>query len=91
MGIYQKEMKTVHENTYTVMFIVTLFTCLLYIIPQEYICIYHTQQNIIHPWEKGNSTMCNNMDGPLECSDKWDYSERERKIAYGITYLWNLN
>ena len=34
--------------------------------------------------------MCNNMDGTRESHAKWAKSERERKIPYDMTYMWNL-
>ena len=30
------------------------------------------------------------MDGPRTYHTKWDESERERKITYDITHMWNL-
>ena len=34
--------------------------------------------------------MCSNMDGPRVSHTKQSKSERERQIAYDITYIWNL-
>ena len=30
------------------------------------------------------------MDGIRDSHSKWSKSEKERKISYGITYMWNL-
>ena len=37
-----------------------------------------------------NNVTCSNMDGPRDYHTKWSKSERERKIPYDITYMWNL-
>ena len=36
-----------------------------------------------------NNAICSKMDGPRDYT-KWSESERERQIAYDITYMWNL-
>ena len=33
---------------------------------------------------------CSNMDGPRDYHTKWSKSNRERQIAYDITYMWIL-
>ena len=30
------------------------------------------------------------MDGPRDYHTKWSKSERERKMPYDVTYMWNL-
>ena len=30
------------------------------------------------------------MDGPRDYHTKWSKSDRERKVSYDITYMWNL-
>ena len=37
-----------------------------------------------------NLTICSNMDGLGGHYAKWNKSDRERKILYNITYMWNL-
>ena len=37
-----------------------------------------------------NDAICSNMDGPRDYHTKWSKSERERQIAYDITFVWNL-
>ena len=37
-----------------------------------------------------NNAICSNMDGPRDDHTKWSKSERERRIPYDITYMWNL-
>ena len=34
--------------------------------------------------------ICSDMDAIRGCHTKWSNSERERKILYDITYMWNL-
>ena len=34
--------------------------------------------------------MCSSMDEPRDYHTKWSKSERERQIAFNITYMWNL-
>ena len=34
--------------------------------------------------------ICSNMDGTRDSHTKWSKSEREKKIPYDITYIWNL-
>ena len=34
--------------------------------------------------------MCNNKDGPRGHYAKWNKSDRERQIAYDLSYVWNL-
>ena len=31
------------------------------------------------------------MDGPREYYGKWSRSDKERKILYDLTFMWNLN
>ena len=40
--------------------------------------------------KKCNNAICTNMDGPRDYLTKWSKSDRERQIAYGINYMWNL-
>ena len=37
-----------------------------------------------------NNAMCSSMDEPRDYHTKWSKSERERQIAFNITYMWNL-
>ena len=37
-----------------------------------------------------NNAICSNMDGPKDYHTMWSKSDRERKILYDITYMWNL-
>ena len=37
-----------------------------------------------------NNAICSNMDRPGDYHTKWSKSDREGKIPYGITYMWNL-
>ena len=37
-----------------------------------------------------NHAICSNMDEPRNYHTKWNKSERERQILYGITYMWNI-
>ena len=37
-----------------------------------------------------NFTLCDNMDGPVENSAKWNRPVRERQIPYDFTHMWNL-
>ena len=37
-----------------------------------------------------NNTICSNMDGTRDSHPEWSKSERERQIAYDITYMWYL-
>ena len=30
------------------------------------------------------------MDGPRDYHTQWSKSDRERKVSYDITYMWNL-
>ena len=39
---------------------------------------------------KKNNAIFSNMDGPGDYHTKWNKSDRERQIPYGITYMWNL-
>ena len=34
--------------------------------------------------------MCSSMDEPRDYHTKWSKSDRERQIAFDITYMWNL-
>ena len=40
--------------------------------------------------QEGNNAICGNMDGPRDCHSEWSKSDRERRIPYDITYMWNL-
>ena len=56
------------------------------------VCIYthtHTQRGISLRDKKWHVTICSNTDGPRGYYTKWNKSERERQILYGIIYLWN--
>ena len=59
-----------------------------------YIYIYtHTRiyNGILFIHEKGEyHAICKNMDGPWAYYAKWNKSDRERKVLYDITYMWNL-
>ena len=37
-----------------------------------------------------NHAICNNMDATRDYYTKWNKSERERQMPYGIIYMWNL-
>ena len=37
-----------------------------------------------------NNAICSNKDGSRDYRTKWDYSDKERQILYGIAYMWNF-
>ena len=37
-----------------------------------------------------NNTICSNMNGPINCHPKWSKSDRERRLSYEITNMWDL-
>ena len=37
-----------------------------------------------------NNAFCSYMDGSTDYHTKWDKSDRQRQISYGITYIWYL-
>ena len=37
-----------------------------------------------------NPAICDNMGGPGGHYAKWNKSDRERQLLYGLTYMWNL-
>ena len=37
-----------------------------------------------------NNAICSNMDATRDYHTKWSKSERQRRIPYDITYMWNL-
>ena len=46
--------------------------------------------NITYPLKKeSNLAICDNMDRPGGYYAKWNRSDRERQIPYGVTYMWN--
>ena len=49
-----------------------------------------TTTNCFTVEKKENHAICDNMDGPRGHYAKWDKSDRERQILYGITYMWKL-
>ena len=53
--------------------------------------VIHIYNGILlnHKKEWGN-VICSNMDGPRDYHTKWSKSDRERRIPYDITYMWNL-
>ena len=51
----------------------------------------HTHSGILPSHKKGwNPAICNNIDGLGGYYAKWNKSDRERQILYGITYMWKL-
>ena len=51
----------------------------------------HIYSEILLSSKKGwNNAIFNNMDGPGDYYTKWCKSERERKISWCYTYMWNL-
>ena len=51
----------------------------------------HVYNGILQDHKKEESfTLCNSMDGLGEHYAKWNKADRERKILYGFTYMWNL-
>ena len=65
---------------------------------EDVICVHiyiytHTRiyNGILFIHEKGEyHAICKNMDGPWAYYAKWNKSDRERKVLYDITYMWNL-
>ena len=49
----------------------------------------HNRILISHQKEQSNA-IYSNMDGTRDSHTKWSKSEREKKIPYDITYIWNL-
>ena len=41
--------------------------------------------------KKWNLSIHDNIDGSRGYFAKWNKSDRERPIPYGLTYMWNLN
>ena len=37
-----------------------------------------------------NNAICSNMNGPRGYYAKWNKSDKERKVLYGFTYMWDL-
>ena len=37
-----------------------------------------------------NNAICSNMNGPRDYHTKWSKADRERRVWYDITYMWNL-
>ena len=37
-----------------------------------------------------NPAIHNNMNGPRGYYAKWNKSDKERKVLYGFTYMWDL-
>ena len=58
------------------------------------VCIHiyiHTHDRILFSHKKKwNLAICNNMDGSQRYYAKWNKSDRERQISYGLCYMWNL-
>ena len=50
----------------------------------------HTMEYYSGIKKEWNLAICNNMDGLGRQYAKWNESDRERQILYGITYLWNI-
>ena len=48
------------------------------------------KMNITQPLKKENPAIWDNMDEPGGHYAKWNKSDRERQILYGVTYMWNL-
>ena len=40
--------------------------------------------------KEGNPAICDNMDGPWGHYAKWNKSDREWRIPYDLTCMWNL-
>ena len=55
--------------------------------------VVHVYNEILLSHEKEqNNTICSNMDATRDyhINTKWSKSERERQVAYDVTYTWNL-
>ena len=52
--------------------------------------VIHICNGLLSHKKEWNHAICSNMDGTREYHTKWSKSERERQIAYDITYMWNL-
>ena len=51
----------------------------------------HTHNGILLSHKKEwNNAICSNVDGPIDYHSKCSKSDRERKIPYDSTYMWNL-
>lgn len=46
--------------------------------------------NIIQPLKKGKLATCDNINGTWGDCVKWKKSQRERRILYDLTDMWNL-
>ena len=53
-------------------------------------CGTSMQRNTTQLQKECNNAICSNRDGPRDYHIKWSKAERERRIPYGITFLWNL-
>ena len=56
---------------------------------REDVAYIYNRTLLIHK-EEWNDAIYKNMDGPRDYDTKWSKSGRERQVAYGITYIWNL-
>ena len=54
---------------------------------EDVVCIYN---GILLSHEKMQSFHFDNMDGTWGYYAKWNKSDRERKILYDFTYVWNI-
>ena len=53
--------------------------------------VVHIHNEILRSHKKEqNNAICSNMDGTRDSHTKRSQSERERQIAYDITYMWTL-
>ena len=53
--------------------------------------VVHIYNGILLSHEKEWSTaICSNMDATRDSHTKWSNPERERRITYDITHMWNL-
>ena len=56
----------------------------------EEIVVYTYNGILLSHKKEWNLAICNNMNGLQGCSTKWNKSDRERQILYGLSYMWNL-
>ena len=55
---------------------------------EDVVCIY--SGILLSHKKEWNNAICSYMDGPRGHYAKWNKLDRERQIAYDITYMWTL-
>ena len=92
------------KNTFTLMFIAALFTmaqvwkqCIDQWMDKEIVVLIYLHLAInqcngiqLSYKKEQNLSICNNMDGTWRYYAKWTKSDRERKILYDLSYMWNI-